>query len=70
MSMMRCDGCDNFIDTDECVEGLFEDASPYRYWCEGCVMRAFEDPVAGGAIVEAMKIQDPATFKDLTETWA
>jgi hypothetical protein len=28
MSMMRCNSCDNFIDTDYCSEGWFQDKSP------------------------------------------
>ncbi len=37
MSMMRCDGCDRITDTDYDVEGIFEDAKPYRYFCSACV---------------------------------
>ena len=70
MSIMRCDRCDAFVDTDDAGYGLFEDANPYRFWCESCVTSAFDDADPTDAIVATMKAQDPATFKDLTETWA
>ena len=34
MSMMRCDRCDRYVDTDYCVEGEFTDK---EYICAICI---------------------------------
>jgi hypothetical protein len=63
---MRCDGCDGFIDTDEGT-GLFENAKPYRFWCDDCVMTAFDHMAANCPIVAAVKVQNPDAYAELTE---
>ena len=63
---MRCDGCDAFIDTDEGT-GLFEDAKPYRFWCDDCVMDAFSRLDKDCPIVAAVKVQDPEAYSELTD---
>lgn len=62
MSIMRCDGCDGIIDTDDDVEGIFEDARPFRFWCSGCVERGNDE-----ALLAALKTQEPERYKELTE---
>lgn len=64
MSIMRCDGCDGFINTDEGT-GLFEDAKPYRFWCDECVLNAFESQDANHTIVAVVKKQDPEAYAEL-----
>ncbi len=59
---MMCSGCDDMIDTDECVEGVFEDAAPFRYWCKSCADITWDgDP----AILAAIKAQDSDRYDDL-----
>jgi hypothetical protein len=67
MSIMRCDGCDDMVDTDYNVEGLFEDAKPYRFWCESCVMDAFSRLDKDCPIVAAVKVQDPEAYSELMD---
>ena len=60
MSVMRCDRCDHFTDTDEDVEGLFEDAAPFRYWCSNCI--EFGDSTA---MFAALKKQEPDRYAEI-----
>jgi len=64
MSMMRCQ-CDRIVDTDYDVEGLFEDASPFRFWCSRCV----EDAVKNDdkELLAALQKQEPETYKEMTD---
>ncbi len=62
MSVMRCDGCDNFIDTDFSVEGVWENVSPFRFWCASC-----SEDSTNLAMVAALKEQDPQMYADLME---
>jgi len=64
MSMMRCNGCDNYIDTDEDVEGVWEDGAPHRYWCGTCVEGAVEAKADNCPILAAYKKQDPQAYAD------
>jgi len=66
MSVAVCSRCDDYVDTDFVCEGLFEDASPFRYWCPRCVENAFNAREDNDAIVNAMKIQDPTAYADST----
>lgn len=62
MSMMMCSSCDEMTDTDEDVEGVFEDATPFRYWCSSCADITFDgDP----AILAAIKAQDLDRYDEL-----
>ncbi len=63
MSVMRCDGCDNFIDTDFSVEGVWEDEAPFRFWCSRC-LETCDDP----AMWRALEKQDDITFNELMES--
>lgn len=63
MSMMMCSGCDAFIDTDYDVEGLYEDASPFRFWCSFCTERTDNE-----AMLIAMEIQEPERYAELMES--
>ena len=65
MSMMRCDGCGAMTDTDYTVEGLFEDAMPWRYWCPHCVENAAKN--SHEAILGALKIQEPERYEEMME---
>lgn len=60
MSVMRCDGCDDYVDTDYNVEGIFEDAKPYRYYCGNCIDRQH------ATAMDVIRIQDPDLYKELT----
>ena len=63
MSMIRCDGCGQIGDCkDEWIEGFFEDAKPWRFWCPSCA-QDFEDD----SLRHAMETQDPALYKELTD---
>lgn len=62
MSVMRCDGCDGMIDTDFVCEGVWEDASPFRYWCPRC-----SEDANNTEMLAALKIQDPDVYQELTE---
>lgn len=64
MSCIRCDQCESIIDTDYNVEGVWEDKSPFRYWCWNCAERAIKDE--NKALLAALEVQDPETYKDLT----
>ena len=58
VSMIRCSGCDRILDAkDEGLEGVYEDAKPYRYWCPDCLT----EPDA----LKALKIQDPDRYIEL-----
>lgn len=60
MSMMRCDGCDAIVNTDDDVEGLFEDTNPWRFWCCRCVENGNNE-----ALLVALKTQEPERYKEL-----
>ena len=40
MSMMLCKGCDQFVDTDFDLDGIWDDGPPYGYTCTACTERA------------------------------
>lgn len=45
MSVMRCDRCDRYVDTDYCVEGEFTD--DLGYICAICIENAETEAVQG-----------------------
>lgn len=67
MSMILCTACDNHIDTDDDVEGVFEDTTPFRFWCSGCLQRKIEANEPGCACLAAYKKQDPAAYAEMME---
>ena len=63
MSMIRCNGCDRVLDAkEEGLEGVYEDAKPWRYWCPDCVT----EPDA----LNALKVQDLQRYLELTGDFA
>lgn len=64
MSMIRCNSCDNIGDCkDEWIDGVFEEAAPFRFWCPNCV----DSGIGGNAMASALKKQDSARYHELTE---
>lgn len=61
MSVMVCNGCGSFIDTDDC-EGVWEHKGT-RFWCERCTEAAMADPAANTTIMENLKHQDPDAYQ-------
>ena len=58
MSMILCCSCAGIVDAkDYGLNGLYEDANPYRYWCPECVT----EPEA----LKTMKKQDPDRYFEL-----
>lgn len=64
MSVMHCSGCDNYIDTDFDVEGVWEDGGTHRFWCSRCLERAIEAKEPDCEILAAYKKQDPAGYAE------
>jgi len=52
MSVVHCDGCDNYIDTDFDVEGVFENTSPFAYWCSSCIETGEGDAMLAALLAE------------------
>ncbi len=68
MSVMVCTGCDRYVDTDFDCEGVWENSSPFRFWCERCVENRAADPKPGDACLAAFKEQDPSGYAELVES--
>lgn len=62
MSMMHCSACDRIKDTDDDLDGLWEDPSPFRWWCTACVERGDDE-----ALLVALKAQEPERYREITE---
>lgn len=66
MSMMACSGCSRYVDTDENVEGVWEDKGT-RYWCDRCLEEAAEEADPENVILANFKVQDPAGYADIMD---
>lgn len=67
MSMMLCNGCDHIRDTDEDLDGLWEETKPSeggknRWWCTQCV-----EDLHDRDMLLTLKKQEPERYKELTE---
>lgn len=67
MSVMVCNGCDGYIDTDFVCEGIWENKAPYRYWCPSCLERKIETKDPDDACLAAFREQEPDDYAAMME---
>ncbi len=62
MSMIRCASCGDIGDCkDEWIEGVFEDANPWRFFCPNCVENR------NGQVMEVLRVEQPELYRELTD---